>query len=84
MKTGEVAVGRAEGCAVLNRNRRQRRVHHERAGRLTTFRESSKDFPVPFAGLEHAGDGLRQPTADNRSCVRHRQRALEIRGFVEI
>src|SRR5579859_1028911 len=74
LEARKVAVGRAQSGAMLDRQRGQVRVHHQRATRLPVGEKSAQNVPMPFGGLEQRNGPLREPSRDNGSRFGNRYR----------
>ena len=64
-KAREVAIRRVEIRAVLDRERGQNGVHHERSDRLAVVQESAQDVPVTLTRIQDA-----RPRPDERAMTR--------------
>jgi len=62
---------------VLDGDRRERGVHHERSGRLAILQQTAEHFHVTLAGFENAGDRLRQPGRYRGRRLGRQERPLE-------
>jgi hypothetical protein len=60
-KTREIAIRRAEVRAVLDGERGQNSVHHERADRLAVVQESAQDVPVTLTRIQDTRDRPSEP-----------------------
>lgn len=76
-KSREVAIRRAECCAVFDGDRRQRCIHHQCPGGLTVLRQAAQDLPMALSGFKHAGCRLSEPRRHVPFGFCHRQRTLE-------
>lgn len=62
---------------MLDGERRQRRVRHQRTRDLTLLQQAAKDLPVALTGLENTHVGPREPGGDGRAGLGRRQGLLE-------
>ncbi len=65
-KERKVPVGGRERRAVLDRQRREMRVHHERPLRLSGDEQIAQNWPVTLAGGKDHNGRLLQPLRDDR------------------